>query len=161
MMLRIDRHSVFVLATGDRIGANDGVSRRIDFRYFVGAAQIDIDLLLPHAIVLRHPRFAVELKCFDDRIPIHIDNRHPLAVGIGHIDPVLRRVGTAIGFSAVGRCQPRWHNRPAHDMGYFRTFKRDLLGTPDLEFQVIKYEGIEITAQNLSGDVTPAQSPTN
>jgi hypothetical protein len=32
MMLRIDRHSVIKLAPSDRIGANDRVSRRIDFR---------------------------------------------------------------------------------------------------------------------------------
>jgi hypothetical protein len=34
-------------------------------------------------------------------------------------------------------------------------------GHPDLDFQAVKYEGIEITAQNLLEEVTPAQSPTN
>jgi hypothetical protein len=34
-------------------------------------------------------------------------------------------------------------------------------GHPDLAFQAIRYEGIEITAQNLPGDGTPAQSSTN
>jgi hypothetical protein len=34
-------------------------------------------------------------------------------------------------------------------------------GHPDLGFQAISYEGIEITAQNLSGDVPPARSSTN
>ena len=102
MMLRIKGHPMVSFAPPDRISSHDFVSRWINDRENILILKIYI-YLASNRIVLRHPRFAVEVQSLYDLVFRDIDNRFCFASFIGNVELMeLRGVSAAVRLASVG-----------------------------------------------------------
>src|SRR5205814_10229482 len=102
-MLRVKSHSVIAFTLSNAISSDHLVRCWINDRKNVLVLEVDVDLAC-NWIVLRHPRFAVEMQRLDDLVLLHIDDSLRLAALVGNIKFVKRSgVRAAIRLSLRGQ----------------------------------------------------------
>ena len=85
VVLRIECHAVVPFAFPDRIPAHNRIGRGIDHRKNVLVLEIDVHLARDR-IVLRHPRFTLEVQRFHDLVFRHVDDGFCFAALVRHIE---------------------------------------------------------------------------
>ena len=98
MVRGIEGHTVISLAAPHGIAPHNRIVFRVNHSENVLVLEVHIHFA-GNRIVLRHPRFTVEVQCLHDRVRLHVHDSFGLASFIGDVQFVERRgVGAPVGF---------------------------------------------------------------